>query len=51
MGGKGLITFLIKGKNINIKIQGLWNLAIESCNHGWKVWSKWNVHYDKRENS
>jgi hypothetical protein len=51
MGGEGLITFLIKGKKINIRVQGLWNLAIESCNHGWKVWSKWNVHYDKKENS
>jgi hypothetical protein len=30
MGGEGLVAFLIKGKHINIRIQGLWNLAIES---------------------
>jgi len=29
MGGQGIIVYLIKGKNINIKVQGLWNLAIE----------------------
>jgi hypothetical protein len=39
MGGQGLATVLAKGKH-KIKVQSFWNLAIESYNHGWKVWLK-----------
>jgi hypothetical protein len=31
---------LLKKENIKLKVQDMWNLAIESCSHGWKVWSK-----------
>jgi hypothetical protein len=39
MGGQGLVVILEKGKH-EIRVEGLSNLAIESCSHGWKVWSK-----------
>jgi hypothetical protein len=36
MGGQGLVVILEK-INDKIKVQGLWDLAIESCSYGWKV--------------
>ncbi len=38
MGGQGLTTILEK-REYKIRVQGMWNLAIESYSHGWKVWS------------
>ncbi len=33
----------LKKEKIKSRFTILWNLTIESCNHGWKVWSKWLV--------